>query len=482
VIEKLNMGSRVMKNKNPLIYIIEDEEKMREIFRINLSSKYNIKIFKTAEEAFADFKKDRPQLIVTDVKLPGMDGITFMEQIKRIDSTIPFIVFTGYGSIDHAVETMKKGAFDYLVKPIKISQLEQSIKRAISYIEIASIPTRVELEKSFSFEEEGQEFLTWDPSTIQVLQLCKKAARFKSPILITGETGTGKELIARYIHKVSGRKGLFVNLNCASIPRELLEGELFGYKKGSFTGAIKDYEGKIALSDGGTLFLDEIGEMPIEIQAKLLSVLEIPEYYPIGSNVKKRVDLFLLSATNKNLRKMVDEGSFRQDLYYRIAVIPINIPPLRERKADIIPLSEYFLSKHGDNYILSPEAKLELLSYNWPGNVRELKNVIERSILMSDNERVIRKIFFDADVSYKVAPENEYGYEDIPTSWEDFKKYKTRQVKGKKEELEKIFIQKLLIANNGNVSASARAAGIDRRQLQDMMKSLGIDPSIFRSK
>lgn len=469
-----------MKRNDILIYLIEDEEKMREIFRINLSSKYNLKIFRNAEEALEEYTRTPPQLVITDVKLPGMDGISFMEQIKRLDDSIPFIVFTGYGSIDHAVETMKKGAFDYLLKPIKISQLEQSIQRAISYIEVARSPEKLEVEKSFSFEDEGQGFLTWDSQTIQILQLCKKAAGFKSPILITGETGTGKELVARYIHRVSGRKGAFVRLNCASIPRELLEGELFGYKKGAFTGAIKDYEGKIALSDGGTLFLDEIGEMPVEIQAKLLNVLEIPEYYPIGSNVKKRIDLFLLSATNKNLRKMVDEGTFRQDLYYRIAVIPINIPPLRERKSDIIPLSEYFLSKYENNYILSPEAKLQLLSYNWPGNVRELKNVIERSVLMSDNNRIVKRIYFDSDLSSDSRKENEYKFDEIPVSWEDFKQYKAEIVRNKKEELERIFIQRLLISHKGNISASARAAGIDRRQLQDMIKSLGIDPSIFR--
>jgi DNA-binding NtrC family response regulator len=465
---------------NPLIYIVEDEVKMRDILRINLSKRYNVELFSNAESALERFDSDNPELIVTDVRLPGMDGIVFMMRIKSMNPGIPFIVFTGYGSIDHAVQTMKKGAFDYLVKPIKIDELIQSMDRALSYIQVSKSSPRISREYRVSIQGEEHEFITRDPSTIQMLNLSQKASQFRSPILISGETGTGKELIARFIHEKSKRKGPFVKLNCASIPHDLLESELFGHRKGSFTGAVQDYAGKVALSDGGILFLDEIAELPLDIQAKLLHVLEIPEYYPIGSNVKKAIDLYIVTATNRNLRKMVDEDLFRNDLYYRIAVIPIKIPPLRERKCDILPLIDYYLRKKERKYILSPEAKLRLLEYRWPGNVRELINVIERSVLLTENT-IVKEVVFDSENGARQVSESSNYYDEIPHNWQEFKKYKSKIVKNSRAELEKRFIEKLLIQYNGNISLTAREAEIDRRQLQEMIKALNIDVSIFRN-
>jgi two-component system response regulator AtoC len=464
-----------------LIYVIEDEEKMRDILRINLTTRYNVRFFRDAERALSSFNADSPELIVTDVRLPGINGIQLMSRIKNVNPGVPFIVFTGYGSIDHAVDTMKKGAFDYLVKPIKIEELVQSIDRALSYIKVSKSSSRVDKEYRVTIQEEEHQFVTCDHATIQMLNLAQKAACFRSPILIIGETGTGKELIARFIHQKSGRKGPFVKLNCASIPHDLLESELFGHRRGSFTGAVQDYEGKIALSDGGTLFLDEIGELPLDIQAKLLHVLEIPEYYPVGSNVKKAINLFLITATNRNLRHMVDQGGFRNDLFYRIAVIPIKIPPLRERRCDILPLTDYFLKVKRTKLVLSPEAKLELLEYRWPGNVRELVNVLERAALLTENS-IIKDVVFDMEGGSVPAHRGKRVEEDIPESWQDFKQYKSRIVKDRKEELEKRFIEKLLIQYDGNVSETARNAGIDRRQLQDMIRQLNIDVSMFRKK
>ena len=466
--------------ERPLIFIIEDEHKMTEIFKLNLSEKFNICYFSDAETALKDMGKRQPMLIVTDVRLPGMDGIHFMEKVKKTLPSIPFIVFTGYGSIHHAVETMKKGAFDYLAKPINIKSLIQSIERALSYIEIEKSTTPLQREYKVCIDEMNAQFVTHDPAAIDMLILSQKASQFSSPILIAGETGTGKELVARYIHERSGRKGTFVKLNCASIPRDILEGELFGYRKGAFTGATQDYKGKIALSGGGTLFLDEIGELPLDIQAKLLHVLEIPEYYPLGSNVKRTVDLHLISATNRNLRSMVDDDRFRRDLYYRIAVIPISIPPLRERRNDILPLVEYFLKTRDAELIISPASKLKLLEYSWPGNVRELFNVMERSILMAKNGNVLDDVVIDAEEKPGAPVFGEMLADMIPNTWADFKRFKSGDLKLRKEELERIFVQKLLLEHKGNISVSARHAGIDRRQFQDMIKSLGIDASLFR--
>ena len=466
--------------RKPLIFIIEDEKKMMEIFRINLSNRFNISYYNNAESALHDVEALHPALIVTDVRLPGLDGIAFMEKVKKSTPALPFIVFTGYGSIDHAVETMKKGAFDYLVKPIKIENLIQSINRALSYIKISRSTLLLEREFKVRIDEMNAEFITHDPATIEMLNLAQKASQFNSPILIVGETGTGKELVARYIHDRSDRKGPFVKLNCASIPRDILEGELFGYRKGAFTGASHDYEGKIALSGNGTLFLDEIGELPLEMQAKLLHVLEIPEYYPLGSNVKRTVDLHLIAATNRNLRRMVDEERFRQDIYYRIAVIPLSIPPLRERRGDILPLVDYFVHKRSTDMIISPEAKLKLLGYSWPGNVRELVNVMERSMLMTKNGSILEDVIIDAEGDPGAVQGRDDLSEKAPDTWTAFKRFKSGVLRRRKEELERLFIEKLLIRNNGNISLSARNAGIDRRQFQDMIKALGIDTSLFR--
>jgi DNA-binding NtrC family response regulator len=232
-----------MKNTTPLIFIIEDEVKMTEIIKINLFERYRIACYGDAEAALQDLESRNPALIVTDVRLPGMDGIAFMEKVKKNKPFIPFIVFTGYGSIGHAVESMKKGAFDYLTKPIRIELLVQSIDRALSYIEISKSSPKLDREFKIPINEIDAQFITHDPSTVEMLHLSQKAAQFNAPILIGGETGTGKELVARYVHKSSGRSGPFVRLNCASIPKDILEGELFGYKKGSFTGAVQDYEG-----------------------------------------------------------------------------------------------------------------------------------------------------------------------------------------------------------------------------------------------
>jgi len=469
------------KTSSPLIFIIEDEKKMMEIFKINLSKRYTIAYYTDAETALKYLEAKNPALVVTDVRLPGMDGIAFMEKVKEVNPGTPFIVFTGYGSIDHAVETMKKGAFDYLVKPIRIENLVRSIDRALSYIKISRSSLKLDREFKVRINEINVEFITHDPATIEMLHLSQKASQFSSPILLIGETGTGKELVARYIHERSDRMGPFVKLNCASIPKDILEGELFGYKKGAFTGAVQDYAGKIALSDGGTLFLDEIAELPLEIQAKLLHVLEIPEYYPIGSNTKRTVDLHLIAATNRNLRRMVDDERFRQDLYYRIAVIPIAIPPLRERRCDILPLTDYFAQDRKSGIIVSPEAKLKLLEYNWPGNVRELFNVIERSILMAENEGILENVIIELENGYTDTPAQLSFGANVPDTWNEFKRFKSGVVKDKKEELERLFIEKLLIRNNGNVSMCARKAGIDRRQFQEMIRALGIDTSLFRS-
>jgi DNA-binding NtrC family response regulator len=466
-------------NRTASIFIVEDEAKMRDILRINLAGKYRVHLFPDAESALGEFRRRGADLMITDVRLPGMDGMELMGRIREMDDTVPFILFTGYGSIGNAVEAMKKGAFDYLTKPIKIEELEQAIHRALSFIEVSRSSVDLDREYTVTVDDREVEFITRDPATIHTLQLAQKAAGFAAPILIRGETGTGKDLVARLIHTWSGRTGPFVQLNYASIPRDILEGELFGYRKGAFTDAVQDYAGKIALSHQGTLFLDEIGELPLEVQAKLLNVLEQAEFYPIGSNARQKIDLRLVAATNRSLRKMVDEGSFRHDLYYRVAVIPVTLPLLRERTCDILPLAEYFLRQMERECILSPEARLQLLEHGWPGNVRELKNVLERSALLAEGN-LIRRVVLELEDMGGCGESSPVPLEGVPGTWQEFKQYKSRRLGEEKGRLERLFVEKLLVRNGGNISGSARTAGMDRRQLQDLIRELGIDPSLFR--
>jgi DNA-binding NtrC family response regulator len=374
---------------NERILVVEDEEGMREFLKILLGKeRYQVVACEAGDEAVRRFKDENFHAVITDIKMPGMDGIEVLSAIKDIDPFVPVIIMTGHASMETAIDAVNKGAFAYLLKQARNEEIKQLVKKAI---EIRTLRKENRFLKQELRKNHSQRPIIGKSEKIrQVFTLVDKVAQTDSTILIFGESGTGKELIAREIHYKSSRSdGQFVSINCGALPETLLESELFGHVRGSFTGAVKDKEGLFAVARGGTFFLDEVGETSPAIQVKLLRVLQEREIIPVGGIKSIKVDVRLIAATNSDLEGDVETGKFRADLFYRLNVIPICIPPLRERKDDIPLLVEHFLNLYcgrTDRPVksVSPEAFEILMRYGWPGNVRELENVLERAVILQD--------------------------------------------------------------------------------------------------
>ncbi|MGB9667533.1 MAG: sigma-54-dependent transcriptional regulator [Thermosulfidibacteraceae bacterium] len=376
-----------------VILVVDDDERMQNALKEVLSKKYVVISAYDGYQALEIIGKKKVDVVITDLKMPKMGGFDFFKSAKKLTNA-PFIFITAYGTVPIAVEAMKEGAFDFILKPFSPELIEKVVAKAISYSSKAS---KVRENESIMTKRENisEKRLVWvSPRMAKVYEIVERVAPTKATVLITGESGTGKELVARLIHEKSGRKGRFIAINCAAIPEALLESELFGYERGAFTGATTSKEGKFELADGGTLLLDEIGDMPYSLQAKLLRVIQEGEVDRLGGKEPKKVDVRIIASTNKDLLKLVEDGKFREDLYYRLNVVPINIPPLRERKEDILPLAEYFLERFCALYkvetkVLDECARELLLNYDWPGNVRELENIMERAVILSGDNPVI---------------------------------------------------------------------------------------------
>jgi two-component system response regulator AtoC len=369
--------------------IVDDDRPTRRILQI-LCERLGLEstAFEGAEPALEALQTESVSIVLTDLEMPRMNGLEFMRELRRLDAEVPVIVLTAYGTVEAAVEAMKLGAVDFLAKPFDVDALEVLIRRSLE-----SRRHRAEVRYWREQAEPGPEIEDLVGSSApmqQVFGLIRKVAPTRSAVLITGETGTGKELVARAIHRLSPRRDeLFVPLNCSAIPGELLESELFGHVKGAFSGAVSDRAGKFQTADGGTLFLDEIGDMDLQLQAKLLRVLEDGVVEPVGSNRRARVDVRIVSSTNRELEAAVTEGKFREDLFYRLNVFRFELPSLRERREDIPALAATFLTRFGNELGkgalgLSSDAAAALSRYAWPGNVRELRNVMERSAVLAE--------------------------------------------------------------------------------------------------
>jgi len=375
----------------PNILIAEDEELMRSILRQLLEAEdYQVLTADSAENALEIYSTNDVAVTLTDIKMTGMDGLELLDRIKTVDEEAIVIIMTAYSSVDSAISALRKGAYDYVTKPFVNEDLLQTIKNAIRTKELfrENRALRRELNKEYRFTE----IIGKSESLQSVFRIVEKIADTNVSVLIQGESGTGKELIAKAIHFNSRRAGKpFLAVNCGALPETLLESELFGHTKGSFTGANGDKKGLFRSSDGGTLFLDEIAEMPLALQVKLLRALQEHEVTPVGSSLAVKFDARIIAATNKNLEQEVTENRFREDLYYRLNVIEIVLPPLRERREDITLLVKYFVSKtakeqNAPEKLISSDVISALVNYRWKGNVRELQNVIERAFLLSDEE------------------------------------------------------------------------------------------------
>src|SRR6516162_3033504 len=360
------------------VLVIDDEANLRKVLAALLRRDgYDVTIAEDGEMGLAEFQKNGADAVITDLVMPKVGGMEVLKAINGADPEVPVIIITAHGTVDSAVEAIKLGAFDYVTKPFDQTELSNVLAKAIRTHESARRNAR---------GEQGRPSLVGEsPQMQEVLRIIDKVADTPSTVLITGESGTGKELIATALHQGSSRRDkAFIRINCAAIPRELIESELFGYERGAFTGAVTSKPGRFELADGGTLFLDEIGEIPIEMQVKLLRALQESEFERVGGIKTIRVDVRLVAATNRDLKKLIASGSFREDLFYRLNVVPIRLPALRERSTDIPILVEHFLTKFNDRLKkqvggVEPAAMEVLANYSWPGNIRELENVVERA-------------------------------------------------------------------------------------------------------
>jgi DNA-binding NtrC family response regulator len=373
------------------VLVVDDDEQLRLALLSTLKHlSHECVLAQNAKEALALLKKESFDLILSDLKMPKTDGIELLKQVKQNNINTPFVIMTAFGTIETAVLAIKMGAFDFIVKPFSKETIEKIISLSASYNRFKPIQ-EISTDSEFVFKSKKMQ---------ETLELVEKVAKTDATVLLSGETGTGKEVIAKLIHRLSNRsKEKFISINCASIPANLLESELFGYEKGAFSGAVKTYKGKFEQANGGTLLLDEISEMPLELQAKLLRVLQEKVVDKLGSNQSATIDTRIICTTNKNLTECVKNGYFREDLFYRISVFPVLLSPLRERLEDISYLVDFFIKKYSKKFQkdiqgISNEASEILLNYNWPGNVRELENTIERAIILSKRNFLSKEDIF----------------------------------------------------------------------------------------
>lgn len=443
--------------KEPLVLVVDDEEGIREsLSGIFQDEGCEVLTSGSGEEAIEIVKEQNPGLIFLDIWLPGIDGIQTLEEIKALRPDLPVIMISGHGNIELAVKATKIGAYDFLEKPLSLDRVLLVAKRAIEKqsLEIENKALKQNLTKKYKLVGSSQEIAL-------LKEQIEKAAQSNSRVLIMGESGSGKELVARLLHENSKRAGEpFVEVNCAAIPQELIESELFGHEKGSFTGAFERKRGKFELADGGTLFLDEVGDMSLSAQSKVLRIIETQEFQRVGGSRNIKVDVRIITATNKDLKEEAKKGTFREDLLYRLNVIPIVVPPLRERKEDIPELIEYFLEYFASEYgekpkKISPEAFKILQAYEWPCNIREVRNVIERLVIMTPSETISAKNLVLTE------PEKE-----------DYFLHKT--LREARDAFERAFIVKKLEDNNWNISRTAEAMQIERSHLHKKIKAYNI--------
>jgi DNA-binding NtrC family response regulator len=449
------------------ILIVEDEPRMRRLLEISLSEDgHSAHTSGDAESGLLHLRKASVDIVVTDLKLPGMNGLEFLQEGKRLNPALPFIVMTAYGSVETAVDAMKAGASDYVLKPFTMAEMKLVINKELDVQQVRD--ENVRLKEALGKRYHFQNIVGRSKKMQEVLALVERVAPTNSTVLIGGESGVGKDLIARAIHQNSRRaSGPFIKINSTAIPDTLFESELFGFERGAFTGALASKPGKFELADKGTLFLDEIGDVPATIQVKLLRVLQEREFERLGGTKTLKVDIRMIAATNRDLRAALEEGTFREDLYYRLNVVPIDIPPLRERKEDIPDLVNHFLVRfaaESEKEIegITPAAVSALMEYHWPGNIRQLENSVERAVALSVGRIIDEKdIHLDTRQSKAGAAASASAGQFLPEGmtleqWEDN------------------MIRESLRRTNGNKSQAARLLGLSRNALRYRLGKLGV--------
>jgi two-component system NtrC family response regulator len=451
--------------KHRRILVVDDDESLRRITQLQLEEAgYEVLTASNGEAALKTIEEEAPALVITDLKMPGLSGLEVLKKAREWYPQTSILMVTAFGTVQNAVEAMKAGAYDYITKPIDYEELVLVVNRAMEHQhlleEVRSL--RVSLDQKYGFES----IIGRSKALLQVLEMASRVAPKNSTVLIRGETGTGKELLARAIHQNSRRKDQpFVTINCAAIPRDLLESELFGHAKGSFTGAFAPKRGKVETADGGTLFLDEIGELPLELQVKLLRLIQHGEIEKVGVASPATVDIRIIAATHRNLQSLIDDGSFREDLFYRLAVIPLELPPLRDRADDIPELVQSLFLKAREkqgvpNLKLPPHLVPYFCGYRWPGNVRELENVIERLTVLAVGDEIALSDL--PEFLRRERPGSEALQLELPPQGISL------------EAVEKELILKALQRFEGNQTKAAAFLDISRRTLIYRMEKHGI--------
>jgi two-component system response regulator AtoC len=442
------------------ILVVDDEPILRDSLEVALkTSNYEVMTARTGEEGLERFKNENPDLVLLDHWLPGINGDEVLRRIKEKDPEIPVIIMTAQGSIEMAVNSMKMGAFDFLVKPFELDQVEDLIKKGLDRVRLKKEVEWLRAQYQEKFRSGG--IIGVSQKMKEVLGLAEKVAQgSETTVLIEGETGTGKELLAEYIHFLSPRSSFpFIPINCGAIPKDLFESELFGYEKGAFTGALeKGKMGKVEAAEKGSLFLDEVGELSPSAQVKVLRVLEEKEYFKVGGVDKKKADVRIIAATNKDLESEVKKGNFRDDLYFRLNVIKLHIPPLRERKEDILPLLRFFINRFNEQFKkgfvqISKEAEEKILVYPWTGNIREVRNAVERIVLLEKGDMILGKHLSFLSQGTELPEEGVQFKPRLPSQGIVL------------DEVEKHYILEALKIKKGNKLQAAKMLGISRSAL-----------------
>ncbi len=463
-------GHQKIDMKPVKILVIDDELVVCKGCRLVLSNENHVvDICLTGKEGLRHIEEGGYDLVLLDMKLPDMEGMEILRNIHKTKQNLLVIVMTGYSTVQNAVEAMKLGAFDYLSKPFTDEELMLVVQRAIEKKRL--VEENLYLRKELFSRVRFPNIIGESPKILQVFEQVEKVAPTDSTVLLCGESGTGKELFAEAVHTRSQRvHRQFIAVDCSTLSPTLLESELFGHVRGAFTGAVRDKEGIFDMASGGTLFMDDVTNLNLEIQGKLLRVLEIGEFKPVGANHFHKTDVRIIAATNRDLRAMVDEGQFREDLFYRLNVFPIYIPPLRERNEDIPKLAYYFLRlfcrKTGKRIEgFSDEALESLIHYDWPGNVRQLKNVVERLVIMSDDTKL--DLFHLLDQLQLKQPWKSHS---IPETLEELNAAKKHLLEESFGQIQKAFLIKALRASNGNITRAAKRVGMQRPNFCALLK------------
>lgn len=442
---------------------------------LTAEKKYHLKFISEPKPGLTEALTDNYDLILLDIVMPDMDGLEVLRNIKAAGISSEVVMITGYASIQTAVDAIKLGAADYVTKPFTPDELKIVVEKVIKLS--ALLKENIALRKQLHMNRGFEGIIGESPKMEKIFSMIKRVAPTDGSVLITGESGTGKELIANAVHRISLRSEKpFVACDCSTLAPTLLESELFGHVKGSFTGAVATKKGLLEIADKGTLFLDEVSNISLETQMKLLRVLETGKVRKVGDTTEQEIDIRLVAATNRELKKMIEQGTFREDLYYRLQVIPIHVPPLRERKEDILKLALFFLERFREKNkpiarTFAPETGKLIENYRWPGNVRELKNLVERLAILCDAE-TIQPQHLPPEFKHISSPDSIYV---LPENWDEFRELKHQVQENAVRELEKRFLSEALHRAEGNVSHAARDIGMQRTNFHQLLKKHGIN-------